>query len=173
MIFSFMEVYAELLDTLIRNITGRLYTEDEIKRITSGATGKYLKEFFPVPKDEHDAAKRVYSARYHIEAAATIIRDMQEDLDVQDHQLSELLKTVEEKKKLADRYQTLADTNKQAFEAYRVEMEDALRRELSEQVTKGKRIRQILSFLLWLLTLVIGAALGTYFKDILVFLGIA
>lgn len=93
-----IKIYAEILGTLLRNITGKLYTEDQIKRITSGATGKYLKEFFPKPQDEQDAAIRVESARIHIEAAGTIIRDMQEDLEVQDRRLSELMEKVEEKK---------------------------------------------------------------------------
>ena len=166
------KVYYEFLGTLIRTITGQLYTEDQIKRITSGATGKYLKEFFPKPQDEQDAAQRVESARNHIEAAGTIIRDMQEDLEVQDKQLSELMETVKEKEKLADRYQTLADINKEAFEAFRIEMENALRKELTEQAKKGKRIRQVISFLFWLLTLVLGAALGSYFKEIVMWLDI-
>ncbi|PXF63992.1 hypothetical protein [Kangiella spongicola] len=164
------KVYSEFLGTVIRAITGQLYTQDQIKRITSGATGKYLKEFFPKTRDGEGTLQRVESARIHIEAAGTIIRDMQEDLAVQDKQLSELVKSVKEKKRLADRYQTLADTNKEAFEAFRIEMENALRKELTEQARKGKRIRQVISFLLWLVTLILGAALGTYFKEIVTWL---
>lgn len=52
-------------------------------------------------------------------------------------------------------------------------MENALRKELTEQAEKGKRIRQVISFLFWVLTLILGAALGTYFKEIIAWLGIA
>jgi CHASE3 domain sensor protein len=163
----------ELISIAIRAMTGVLYTDSQIKTITSGATGKYLKEFFPYTKDELEAKNRVDTAREHIDAASTIIRDMQEDLEAQDVQLNELLDTIKEKKKLADRYQTLADTNKEAFVAFKIEMEEALRKELVEQATQGKRTRQAVSFVLWVITLVIGAALGTYFKDIMTWLGFA
>jgi DNA repair ATPase RecN len=163
----------ELISIAIRAMTGVLYTDSQIKSITSGATGKYLKEFFPSTKDELEAKNRVDAARNHIEAASTIIRDMQEDLEAQDLQLNELLDTIKEKKKLADRYQTLADTNKEAFDAFKIEMEEALRKELVEQAIKGKRTRQVISFILWGITLVIGAALGSYFKDVLAWLGFA
>ncbi|MBD5770193.1 hypothetical protein [Marinomonas colpomeniae] len=166
-----MNLYGALITQLARSLTGALYTDEDIKRITSGATGKYLKEFFPATQDEQDAHNRISSARNHIEAAGTIIRDMQDDLEAQDRQLNELLNTIDEKKKLADRYQALAETNKEAFEAFRQEMEEALRRELTEQANQGKTLRQIASGIIWLVTLIAGAALGTYFKDLTAWFG--
>lgn len=160
------KVFAEFVGTLVRAITGKLYTNEQIKAITSGAIGKYFTEFFPTPKDELAAQKRADSARTHIAAASSIIRDMQEDLEAQDRKLGELLEEVEQKKQLADRYQALAHTNQKAFEAFRAEMEAALRRELQDQAEKGRRIRQVVSVVLWLVTLVLGAALGAYFKDV-------
>ena len=71
---------------------------------------------------------------------------MQEDLEAQDLQLNELLDTIKEKKKLADRYQTLAGTNKEAFDAFKEEMEEALRKELVEQANKDKLTRQVVCF---------------------------
>lgn len=168
-----MSLQVELVAVLMRAITGALYTDDQIKSITKGATGKYLKEFFPSTKDELDAQNRVDAARNHIESASIIIRDMQEDLEAQDKKLNSLLDTIKEKKKLADRYQTLADTNKEAFEAFRTEMEEALRKELVEQANEGKRVRQVASAVFWLITLVVGAGLGAYFKDIVAWVGIA
>lgn len=167
-----MSIQTELVAIAIRAITGVLYTDSQIKSITSGVTGKYLKEFFPSTKDELEAKNRVDAARNHIESASTIIHSI-EDLEAQDLQLNELLVTIKEKKKLADRYQTLADTNKEAFDAFKVEMEEALRKELVEQANKGKRTRQVVSFVLWGVTLVIGAALGSYFKEIVAWIGFA
>lgn len=163
-------VTAEFLGALVRAFTGKLYTEEQIKTITSGTVGKYFAEFFPTPKDELAAQERVESARKHISAASAIIRDMEEDLETQNRKLGDLLKEVEQKKQLADRYQSLAHTNKNAFEAFRTEMELALRKELQEQAEKGKRIRQVVSILLWLVTLIAGAALGTYFKNIVTYI---
>ena len=159
-------VSAEIFGSLVRAMTGKLYTDEQIKTITSGAIGKYFAELFPTPKDELAAQERAESARKHISAASTIIRDIQEDLETQGHKLGELLEEVEQKKQLADRYQALANTNRNAFEAFRAEMEEALRKELQEQAEKGKRIRQVVSVILWVITLVAGAALGVYFKSI-------
>lgn len=167
-----MSLYIELLAALTRAITGSLYTDDQIKSITKGATGKYLKEFVPETREDTFSKNRAESARNHIEAASTIIRDMQEDLEAQDKQLCTILETINEKQKLADRYQTLADTNKEAFDAFRIEMEEALRKELVEQANNGKRTRQLVTFIIWLFTLIGGAVLSTYFKDIIVWVGI-
>lgn len=160
------KVSAEFVATLFRAITGRLYTEEQIKSITSGALGKYFAEFFPTPKDELEAQQRVSSARKHIAAAGSIIRDMQHELEAQDRKLGDILKEVEQKKQLADRYQALAETNQVSFQAFRAEMEEALRKELQEQTERGRRIRQAVSIGVWVITLLAGAALGTYFKDI-------
>lgn len=163
-------ISSELFGILVRTITGELYSDKQIKSITSGTIGKYFAEFFPVSKEALAAQERAKAARNHITAASTIIRDMQDDLETQDLKLGELLKEVEQKKQLADRYQALAQTNQKAFEAFREEMEGALRKELQEQAEKGKRVRQTISIVFWIVTLIAGAALGTYFKGIVVWL---
>jgi len=160
------KIFAEFSSALVRAITGKLYTDEQIKTITSGAIGKYLAAFFPTPKDELAAQERTESARKHISAATTIIRDLQEDLETQDRKLGEPLKEVEQEKQLADRYQAFAHTHRGAFETFRVEIEEALRKELQEQAEKGKWIRQVVSITLWVVTVVAGAALGAYFKSI-------
>jgi len=91
---------------------------------------------------------------------------MQSDLNSQTAHLDQLLTEIEEKKKLAERYQNLAEISQEKFEAFRLEMEETLRKEIIAQSDKGKRARQIASFLIWFFTLILGAALGTYFKDI-------
>jgi len=127
-------LYSEMISALIRAITGRLFTEDQIKTITSDTVGKYFADFFPTPKEELEAKERVESARNHILSASTIIREMQQELEDQDKKLSYLLQEIDEKKILADRYQVLAETNQKEFQAFREEMEDALREELRDIV---------------------------------------
>jgi hypothetical protein len=85
----------------------------------------------------------------------------------QAQQLDQIIRDIEEKKKQADHYAVLAKTNKEAFDAFKAEMEDTLRSELIAQAEKGKRVRQVVSFVIWLITLVLGAALGAYFNPIL------
>jgi CHASE3 domain sensor protein len=161
-----VSLYYEAISVLSRSITGRLFTDMQIKTITSGAIGKYFTDFFPTPKDQREAQEKVDAARKHITAASNIILEIQGNLESQNQNLEHILKEIEEKKKLADRYQTLVKTNQEELAAFRGEMEESLRKELTEQAAKGRRLRQVASLLIWIITLVAGAALGAYFKDI-------
>ena len=77
--------------------------------------------------------------------------------------LSQVIQEIEEKKVLVARYTTLLETDKKAFAAYKTEMEEALQRQLRAETERGKQLRQIISFSIWLITLIFGAALGAYF----------
>jgi CHASE3 domain sensor protein len=162
-----VNLYSEFISELSRAITGHLFTDEQIKNITSGAIGKYFTNFFPTPKDEQEAQQMVDAAQKHIAEASRIILGMQENLESQNQNLEHVLTEIEEKKKLADRYKILAETNQKEFAAFRTEMEESLRKELREQAAKGRRLRQAVSLLIWIITLVVGAVLGVYFKDIL------
>lgn len=166
----FSHIVDAISTELIRAVTGKLFTEDQIKTITSHAVGKYFAEYLPKPTEERAARERVEEARHHISEASRIITHMQAELGQQTEQLDKLIREVEEKKKLAERYETLAKTNQEQFAAFRVEMESALRQELITQSEKGKRLRRFASSFLWFVTLVLGAALGTYFKEVIAWL---
>ncbi|MCG7964823.1 MAG: hypothetical protein N0E54_19135 [Candidatus Thiodiazotropha taylori] len=151
---------------LIRAITGQLFTRDQISQITSHAVGRYFSEFFPEPEREAKAKERVEEAKSHIIQANNIITEMQSDLENQSVQLDILLLDIEEKKKLAEKYGKLAATNEENFAALKEEMGGALREELVIQSEEGKTLRRISSAVIWLITLILGAALGAYFKEI-------
>ena len=162
---------ARLLDILTREITrqitGQLLTNQQVRAITSHTVGRYFAEFFSEPEEERRARERVEEAREHIATASSIISEMKMDLDRQTTHLDDLLTQVEEKKKLAERYEQLASTNQEKFSSYRQEMEEMLRQELVSQSEKGKKLRRTVSFAIWAFTLVSGAALGAYFKEIM------
>ncbi len=151
---------------LMRAISGRLFTNDQISALTKGALGKYFAEFLPEPQDERTARERVEEARVHIVRASSIIAQMQEELSQQSAQLDKLLVEVEQKKQLAEQYGQLATMNQKQSAALRSELEEVLRKELLAQAEKGRRLRQIVSAAGWLVTLILGAWLGTYFKDV-------
>jgi|SRR5208283_3668720 len=151
---------------LFRAITGKLFTEKQIRAVSSNAVGKYFVDWFPKVGADKTARERVEEARGHIASASAIITDMQTELSAQTGHLDNLLVEIEEKKKLAERYADLAATNQQQLAAFREEMEEVLRKELIAQSEKGKRLRQVVSVAIWLVTLVLGAALGTYFKEV-------
>ena len=159
------QVFNEAFAALVRALTGRLYSEEQIKTVTSSAVGRYFADFFPQPKTEAEAKRRVAAAQQHIAAASTMIHDIQEDLNIQSSKLDALLAEIDQKRKLADRYQALVATNEETFQAFRAEMEQAFRSELQTQAEEGRRVRQFVSIGVWLITLVAGAALGAYFED--------
>ncbi len=155
---------------LIRLVTGKLFTEEQIRSVSSHAIGKYLADWLPELGNEKAARERVEEARSHIATASTIIIDMQAELNDEAEKLDKLLFDIEEKKKLAEHYALLATTNQEQFSAFRREIEEVLRQELVVQSEKGKRSRQVASAFIWLVTLFLGAALGTYFKEALAWL---
>ncbi|MFA4985307.1 MAG: hypothetical protein WC712_01865 [Candidatus Brocadiia bacterium] len=156
-------LYGGLGSELLRVASGRLFTEDEIRRITAGSVGRHLADLFPLPRDEQQAVDRVSAALTHISAASEIILEMQRSLETQSHNLKQLLAEIDDKKTLAERYETLAKIKREQLAALRKEIEESLRQELEAQAAKGRRAR----VLLWVLTLVAGAALGAYIKDII------
>jgi hypothetical protein len=163
-------VILELSRSLTRFISGKLLTEEQIKGVSANIFGKHFIGLFPPPLQEVEAKQRVELAREHINAASTIILDLQQDLASQADELEKVSKEIEEKKTLADRYAALATVNQQAVQAFRAEMEEAIRIELAVQASKGKSLRRGLTLTGWLLTLILGAALGTYFKEVIAFL---
>jgi len=164
----FITAFADAITgTVIRVVTGRLLTEDQIKRISSDAVGKYFADFFPTPKNEAEVSRQVQIAHQHIAEASHIISGLQGKLEVQAKQLEQIVKDIEDKKEIANHYSVLAQSNKQVFDAFRKEMEGGMRVQLRAELEKGKRARQVSSFIVWSATLVIGAALGEYFKPIL------
>jgi hypothetical protein len=164
--FGFGKLFDAVAIELTRAVTGRLFNDEQIRAVSKSAFGKYFADWLPEPTDERTARERVEEARLHIGKASSIITQMQGELTQQSAQLDELLVQVEEKKKLAEQYGHLAATNQQQFAAFRMEMEEVLRHELVAQAEKGRRLRQTASFAIWLITLVLGAWLGTYFKDV-------
>lgn len=162
----YVELFNAVGTELFKAATGRLFTEAQIKSVSANAIGKYFADFLPEPKDERAARERVEEARDHIAKATQIIASLQSELGTQTLQLDAVLKELEEKKQLAQQYQTLATVGQEQFAALRAQMESALRQELLAQSEKGKRLRRVASAILWLVTLVLGAALGTYFKEV-------
>lgn len=163
---TFSGLFDAISTELVRAVTGKLFTEAQIRSVTSHAVRKYFAEYLPEASQDRAARERVEEAREHIAKASEIIAQMHIELGSQTEQLERLLTEVEEKKRLAERYETLAKTNQEQFAAFRAEMENALRQELIVQSEKGKRLRRVASAFLWLVTLVLGAALGTYFKEV-------
>jgi hypothetical protein len=165
-----LELTTAISTEVIRAVTGRLFTDAQIRQVSTHAVGKYFADLLPEPADERAARERVEEARVHIAKASEIITQLQTELGSQTQQLDKVLAEIEEKKLLASRYEALAKTGQEQFAAFKSEMEAALRQELTTQSEQGRTLRRVASGLLWLVTLVLGAAFGSYFKEVLAWL---
>jgi hypothetical protein len=104
----YLDLFNAVGNELFKAATGRLFTEAQITSVSANAIGKYFADFLPEPKDERAARERVEEAREHITKATQIIATLQFELGTQTQQLDAVLKDLEEKKQLAQQYQTLA-----------------------------------------------------------------
>jgi hypothetical protein len=161
--FTIDDIVIHVARAAAQIISGKFLTDEQIRLISKNVVGAYFSDWLPVPKDEVEAKKRVELARLYITEASQIISGLQNDLDNQAMQLNQVIREIEEKRKVADHYATLIETNQKAFGAFKVEMEEAIRMQLQTESEKGKQARQIVSFIFWLITLILGAALGAYF----------
>ena len=157
---------AEIGQQVVRDLTGRIFSKDQIDAIVKNFVGKRFAEFFPAPEEEREAIERVAEAEAHIERATAIVARLQTDLNSRSAALRALLTDIEEKQKLAEHYAALASANEKQTAAIRSELEKVIRDELIAQANKGRRLRQAASFIVWAVTLVAGAALGAYFLNI-------
>lgn len=103
----------------IKLITGKLLTESQIQSVSKHVVGKYFADLLPTSENEAEAEKRIASARMHITEASNIISSLQGDLERQADQLELLAKEIDQKKQIAKRYAVLAQTNQDAFSAYK------------------------------------------------------
>ncbi len=71
-----LEIVNAMYIEMVRRVTGRLLTDDQIRTISSHAVGKYLTEFLPETEDEKTASEKVEAARHHITEASSIITEM-------------------------------------------------------------------------------------------------
>jgi len=148
----------------VKLLTGKLLTESQIQNISKHLVGRYFADLLPTSESEAEAGERIASARMHITEASHIISSLQGDLEKQAEQLEFLAKEIDQKKQIAERYAVLAQTNQDAFSAFKMEMEETLRKELNAQNEKGKIVRRTVSFASWLIALVAGAFLGAWFQ---------
>ncbi len=166
-----IDLYGALFTEISRIITGQLFSEKQINTITSHAVGRYFSGLFPDSEDEREAREKVDEAKEHIIKASHIISEMKYDLDLKTENLDSIILEIENKKALAERYEALANTSQEKFSAFKTEMEDVLRGQLLQHSDKGKGQRRFISIVITITTLIIGAGLGAYFKDIVALFG--
>lgn len=159
-------LFGELSVQVARIITGKLLTKEQIKTISSHSVGRYISDIFPEGEEQKSQRERMMAAQSHIENASRIIDEMKDELLAQKQTLEDLITEIDEKRSTAKKYSELAKTNQDAVDAIKSELEASVRKELIFQSEKGQGTRRVVSILLWGITLILGAALGSYFKEI-------
>lgn len=145
------DLLVEVLAELSKLITGKLLTEAQLEAASKNIVGRYFSDFLATPQKEVEAKERIEKARLHISEASAIISSIHSELEDQAAKLELLVKDIEEKRQLADRYATLAKTNQEYITALKAEMEDSVRQGLLAQSEKHKFRRQLMALLLFVL----------------------
>jgi hypothetical protein len=145
------DLLVEALAELSKLITGKLLTEAQLEAASKNIVGRYFSDFLATPQKEVEAKERIEKARLHISEASAIISSIHSELEDQAAKLELLVKDIEEKKQLADRYATLAKTNQEYITALKAEMEDSVRQGLLAQSEKHKFRRQLMALLVFVL----------------------
>jgi hypothetical protein len=145
------DLLVEALAELSKLITGKLLTEAQLEAASKNIVGRYFSDFLATPQKEVEAKERIEKARLHISEASAIISSIHSELEDQAAKLELLVKDIEEKRQLADRYATLAKTNQEYITALKAEMEDSVRQGLLAQSEKHKFRRQLMALLLFVL----------------------
>lgn len=152
--------------SVVQILTGRLLAEAQIEKISASVVGRLLSDWLPEPKNEREAHGRVDAARTHITEATRLVTELKADLDKQIAELQALAVEVEAKKRQAEDYTALASANESTVRALKGQLEAVVRRELEEQASKGRRVRQTVALLVWFVTLVGGSAVGAHWREI-------
>jgi hypothetical protein len=152
--------------SLFQIVTGKLFTDAQVSAISTHAVGKLFADWMPEPKAEREAKTRAEKAQNHIAEATRIVSNLKAELDQQTKSLEALAEEVEEKRRKAEEYATLAKADAPIVEAMKAQMVEAVRKELKAQAAQGKRWRQAVGFTIWLMTLIGGAALGSHWPAI-------
>jgi hypothetical protein len=155
-----------LLRALSQLITGKLLTDSQIQSISSNLVGRFVADWLPEPKSQREAKQKVEKVRDYLAEATKIVSELKEEIDHRVTELESLVGEVEEKRKKVEEYTALIEAGEPAIRAIRGPLEESVRKELEAQAKKGRGTRLLVNLLAWLITLVLGAALGAHWSSV-------
>jgi hypothetical protein len=159
-------IYIDLLSSLSQVVTGRILTDTQIRSISSSLVGQLFSDWLAEPKDQREIRQRVDAARDHMANATRILADLKSELDEKSSQLDKLAADVEAQRKKAEEYSILAQANASTVQAIRTQIEASVRQELENQTKRGRKLRQAISVSSWVISLLVGAALGAHWTKV-------
>jgi uncharacterized membrane protein required for colicin V production len=118
-------------------------------------------EWLGKPKSTNMAARAV-TVRNHLEEANFIISSIEKELEAQAGRLTQLTEDIEEKKRDAAHWETLASANEELAQALAVEVEHRVRDQIRIELNKGKEMRFVRGLIFFFINVIIGALAGYF-----------
>jgi hypothetical protein len=137
---------SDLIASIASNIASRMI-EDLIREQLT---------FYQV-KDISDRAKEAAS---QLENAGKIIQDLQKELHTRGLELDQLMELITDRKNEAIHWANQATKSEELAKSFNRELEIRIREQLRAELDRGKRKRQVLGMVIWVITLIAGAVAG-------------
>lgn len=118
------------------------------------------------PRDTQDFKVRAEAAAEHLNNAAAILGQLQLELGERTQELQAVVAEVESGKDQAQHWRTLASVDKQVAQSLVREVEVRVRTQIQAELDRNKTVRRIAGFLVWTITLVLGALVGLWAQEL-------
>lgn len=148
--------------------------EDKLEEIILDAVNVSANKLAGIPTSqtaervEEDFSNRVQAAGEHLRLAGSILDALKINLDRQHQELVNVQAEIEQRKQDVEYWTKLAGINQETAAALRRELEQALQTQIRQELDRGKRIRLVMSFIFWVVTIVVsgivGAAIQQYWQ---------
>lgn len=151
------------LDTVL---VGTSYSASILTKIVADSVLEVLKGGFGfTQQDQISIQDRTERASKLIMEAGIIITDLQKELTENNNQLNEIVSNIQLKREEAEHWRALASTNQQLANALIKEIEQRVGNEIRKQLERDKNRRRIISIIVWIITLLLGAFLGAIVQE--------
>lgn len=159
-----ISVYAlasSISQEVIRLLTGRLLSEEQISKLSDGAFAPLLKTYLPAKRDRRDLSAKVEAALGHMDAAGQIIEELQKELELKKADLDSVSVDLKAKQQLVQDQEAALKVSEEQLKGMRGVFTNAIRAEAN----RGARTRRLVALLMWLITLLAGAWAGANYQS--------
>jgi len=114
---------------------------------------------------QEDYSRRVEMAADHLLKAGSLLSSLRTDLERQSQELANVQANIDKHKQDVEYWKKLADINKESAQVLTVELESALRRQIRQELDRGKNLRRVASAIGWIITLILGGIVGAMIQQ--------
>jgi len=111
-------------------------------------------------EEQEDVRKRAQLASEHLSEAGRILTDLQVELNQRNHELEELVQSIDKRRSEAEHWQEIASTNEKLASALTKEIERRVGEQIRAELDRNKTRRQIIGGVVWIVTLLLGGIVG-------------